>query len=265
MKVKNILIVGDDGYDSIGTRVLIHFLKDKFNLKIAATKEQQSGVGGKMTLAKEVGWGEAAVDGVDALWVDGTPVDAIEFARNYFKKKFDLVISGINLGANVTNGIISSGTFAVAFRALALEIADKALVMSWNCPDDFWCREGDANDEFRRFLDYPGYPADKIIELAFKNDFWGSAILNVNFPIQKSDKAVFTKLLSNGSDFYNSFIEINEKKHSYIHPYGVVEGKGDINFDGNALRAGYISITPCRPDFLNEKVYEKLKGKSFEI
>jgi len=265
MNVKNIIIVGDDGYNSIGTRVLIHFLKDKFNLKIAATKDQQSGVGGKLTLIQEVRWGREEVDGVEAIWVDGTPVDAIEFARSYYKEKFDLVISGVNLGANATNGLISSGTFAVAFRSFALGITNKVLVMSWNCPDDFWCRQGDENNEFRKFLDYPGRACEKILDLAVENDFWGSDMLNVNFPTQNSNKVVFTKIITRIPDFYNSSIEINKETHSYVHPYGIVEDKGDINFDGNALRAGYISISPCRTDFLNEKVYKKLKGKSFEI
>ncbi|MDD5750386.1 MAG: 5'/3'-nucleotidase SurE [Candidatus Pacebacteria bacterium] len=265
MKINNILIVGDDGYNSIGTRLLVHLLKDRFNLKIAATKDQQSGVGGKLTLVREVKWGREEVDGVEAIWVNGTPVDAIELARNYFKEKFDLVISGMNLGANATNGIISSGTFAVAFRSFALDMAPNILVLSWNCPDDFWCRQGDENDEFRKFLEYPGKACEKIIDVAVENDFWGSDMLNVNFPIQNSSKAVFTRIITKIPDFYDSSIEINEETHSYVHPYGIVESKGDLNLDGDAIRAGYISITPCRTDFLNDKVYEKLKGESFEI
>jgi 5'/3'-nucleotidase SurE len=45
-----ILLTGDDGYNSIGTRLLVHALKNEHTLQIAATKSQQSGVGGQLSL-----------------------------------------------------------------------------------------------------------------------------------------------------------------------------------------------------------------------
>ena len=50
MKVKRILVTGDDGYNSLGVRVLAHFLKDKYDLEIVATKTQYRGVGGMFNL-----------------------------------------------------------------------------------------------------------------------------------------------------------------------------------------------------------------------
>lgn len=46
-KKKKILLTGDDGYDSLGTRLLVRGLRDEFDLKIAGTKDQMSGVGGE--------------------------------------------------------------------------------------------------------------------------------------------------------------------------------------------------------------------------
>src|SRR4030043_988938 len=131
MRTNRILLTGDDGYNSLGTRVLIHHLKDKYDISVVGTKVQQSGVGGKLTLDRSFKWGLKKVDGIEAIWVDGTPVDAIEFAQGYFKKPFDLVISGINWGENVTPALISSGTFSAAVRALGVKIAGRAIAMSY--------------------------------------------------------------------------------------------------------------------------------------
>ena len=46
MKVKKILLSGDDGYEAVGIRVLVELLKDSYELKIAATKGQRSAIGG---------------------------------------------------------------------------------------------------------------------------------------------------------------------------------------------------------------------------
>jgi len=101
MSKKSILLTGDDGYDSLGTRILIHVLKKSYTLFIAGTKRQQSGVGGHKSITGTGEWGVENVDGVPALWVDGTPVDAIEAAKSWYTKPFDYIVSGINWGINV--------------------------------------------------------------------------------------------------------------------------------------------------------------------
>lgn len=135
MKIRNILLTGDDGYNSIGTRVLTHFLKNKYRLHIAATKLQQSGVGGKISLNHPVHWDEMEIDGIKGLYVDGTPSDAVELAREYFKVKFDLVISGINLGVNIGGTYTSSGTVSSAYRAILLHVAKKSIALSLHVED----------------------------------------------------------------------------------------------------------------------------------
>ena len=134
MDIRRILLTGDDGYNAIGTRLLVHFLKHEYQLFITGTKNQQSGVGGTKILKKELAWGEDTVDGVRAIWIDGTPVDSIECAKEYYKQSFDLVLSGINLGLNVSGSLISSGTFSAAFHAINLGIAPRAIAMSLEVP-----------------------------------------------------------------------------------------------------------------------------------
>jgi 5'-nucleotidase len=154
---KRILLTGDDGYNSIGIRLLIEALKDNHELRIAATKHQQSGVGGMLSLEdKYREWGETTIDGVPAIWVDGTPVDAISVAQGYFEKPFDLIISGMNLGINAGSAIISSGTYSAAIRGMGINLAPKAIVLSWVTPPEFWRKKHDENEDLSPYLEYPG-------------------------------------------------------------------------------------------------------------
>ncbi len=262
MQVQSILLTGDDGYNSIGIRTLIHHLKKKYRLSIAATKWQQSGVGGKISLNHPVHWEEIEVDGVRGVYVDGTPSDAVECALGYYKSKFDLVISGINFGVNIGGSFVSSGTIAAALRALLVRLTNKALALSLNLQKkSHILRAHNGVDNINKYLLYPGKAAYELIEETIKNNFWSSSFININFPAKEATKAIFTKPLSSITDFYNYPLKFNYKNKTFSYPFGIKPGKAAIEYDGNAVLNGYISVTPCKPDFLHNEAYEKVKNQ----
>jgi 5'-nucleotidase len=263
MKIKRILLTGDDGYNSIGTRLLIRHLKDKYQLQIAATQTQQSGVGGKLSVTRGGTWGQTMVDGVPTLWVSGTPGDAVECAYSLFKKPFDLVISGINLGANVA-GAIASGTLNAARRAVKLPLAPQAIAISWDTPSEFWFKNHSGKEDISEYLKHPGKTSFKTIEYILKNSLWGCALINVNIPKKKTNKAIFTKFLFRLNEFYDYPINIDKTTHRYSYPNQHLPAtyKHRLHNDAFALNAGYISITPCHPDTLHLTAFKKLKGKT---
>jgi 5'-nucleotidase len=265
MHVQTILLTGDDGYNSIGTRLLAHFLKDTYDLKIAATKEQQSGMGGKINIQGGA-WGSTLVEGVPALWVDGSPCDAVEAAVNHFNQTFDLILSGINLGANVTGAIISSGTFSAAFRGMNLGLSEHGMAMSWNIATRHWFDEHSADEPLDTFLEYPGKTAVQILHLAIQNDFWHSPFLNVNFPSDPpANKVVFTKPLMNMNHFFHA-VELDQSPQRFRYPGNLVKNPdSDIHLDVNAIENGLISITPSRADFLHAEVYEQVKDQTYHL
>lgn len=264
MQVKSILITGDDGYNSIGTRLLAHFLKDDFDVKIAASKSQQTGVGGCINI-KGGAYGEALIEDVPTLWVEGSPCDAVDASREQFQQTYDLVVSGINMGANIGNSIISSGTFSAAFRALGLGIAKQAIALSWNCPTSMWTKDHHEEDDLEEFLKYPGEIARQVIDLAIANNNWGAQILNVNFPEKYSNKVRFTRPLQGINDFFFP-VKLDEKKRHFYYPGGLVDKPPqDESIDTDALRSGLISISPCRADFLDEKLYQKHQDLNFQL
>jgi 5'-nucleotidase len=250
MKIKNILVTGDDGYKSIGIRILIKILKSKYNLQIAATKKQQSGIGGCLSLEGNKKWGEDIVDGVPAVWVDGTPADVTEFSQGYFKKKFDLVISGINWGENVGYfELNSSGTFSAAFRFIGVGLSINSIAFSWVKPSTEWTKEHYEKCSMKDFLEYPGEIANQIIESCIRNNFYKATIINVNFPHNKTNKIKITKNDHIMTRYFKYPVDIDYKNKTYKYPketYARNKDKISVKYDTGALAKGYISITPIK-------------------
>lgn len=266
MKVKRILITSDDGYDSLGVRLLVAEFKDKYKLTISGTKEQMSGVGGKITMDGGK-WGLSEVDGVKALWVDGTPVDAVDCAFSHYGKIFDLVISGINWGANIGGSFISSGTIAAAWRALVLNFTKHSIAISWSSNPDAWFEKHDGNSRIpMSYLRYPGRVAGEVIRKAIEKQFWGASLLNINLPRKESKKIKFVEPLNDLSKYFKYPLNMDEKKGRYTYPPKYSdEMETDLVYDSAALMAGYITITPCRRNLMDEGVMERLRESKIEL
>lgn len=265
MKIQNILLTGDDGYNSIGTRLLVHFLKDTYKLVIFATRNQQSGVGGLIHAYTGGRWGRSSVDGVPAFWFDGSPVDAVECARSYFPNPFDLIISGINLGVNVGGNVISSGTFAAAFRGLTLKLAPRALAISWDSPHKLFYKKHNGEDSLKGFLDYPGEAAAGVVLKSIEHNFWGSSFLNVNLPEKATDTMRFTKLLLNTYKYWPP-AALDAKTGRFYYPSGNQTNRvKDLEFDTAAVDKGYISVTPIDHSMLDVTSYRTVRHKQMQV
>lgn len=127
--MKEILITNDDGYESKGLKKLIKMLKKEFKAKITivAPASEKSACSHSITLTKplrfvKVGKRFYKLD-------DGTPADCVYLALHalYKTRLPDLVISGINKGANVGEDITYSGTCAGAMEAVLQGIPAIAL------------------------------------------------------------------------------------------------------------------------------------------
>lgn len=267
MKIERVLLTGDDGYNSTGTRILLQLLKDTYDLTIAGTNSQQSGVGGKMSLAKGFDWGQTTFEGIPAYWVDGAPVDSIELVNALEKEKFDLVISGINWGANLGAAVFGSGTINAALRSLGSQVAQKAIACSWDLPAKYYTYDHPLEHAIDEYLDYPGQRMVDLIELAAKNDFWGAPLLNVNFPQHQTQTIRITEPLIDINKLYNrdaDEVSMTEKHYTY-RGGRIADPQVEKNFDAQALADGCISVTPCKFNILEETVYSKNAGKEFML
>lgn len=267
--IRRILITGDDGYNSIGTRLLVHFLKSKYELTIVGTKTQQTAVGGKLHVREGGSYLETTMDGVSTFCIDGAPCDAMEFARAYFgKKSFDLLLSGVNMGENIGSGVISSGTVSASLRGLAWEIAPQGISLSWETPPEFFFMKHDEKESIRTYLDYPGEVISKTLKCCFEQHLWGAKLLNINFPRVPAFAIRFVRFEQSLDNCYPP-VAIHEDSRTFSypfsHPLAELRKKKNPSLDVNALSQGYITITPQMIDWTEEELYSKLREEQISL
>src|SRR5271169_5113618 len=122
----HILLTNDDGYNAPGLLALAEALQDLGTIGIVAPSTEQSGAAQSLTLRQPIVCNEIS----DRRWaVDGTPADCVIVAlHKLLPEKPDLVISGINFGANLGENVYYSGTVGAAREAALHHIP--ALAMS---------------------------------------------------------------------------------------------------------------------------------------
>lgn len=117
----NVLVTNDDGIDAPGLHALARACSDAGgHVYIVAPHQNQSAVGASITLRRELHWEQQPdfpVADVEAWHVTGTPADCVMVGlRQIVKHRINLVVSGINHGANVGNDILASGTVGGALH-----------------------------------------------------------------------------------------------------------------------------------------------------
>ncbi|HEX6277235.1 MAG TPA: 5'/3'-nucleotidase SurE [Polyangiaceae bacterium] len=121
-----ILIVNDDGIYSPGILGLAQVAKSFGDVTIVAPDVERSSMGHAVTHSRPLSYRRTAVQGFDAFRVDGTPADCVAIGFSVAGKA-DVVLSGINLGLNIGNGMWHSGTLAGAKQAALMESRGIAL------------------------------------------------------------------------------------------------------------------------------------------
>lgn len=264
--MKRILITGDDGYNSLGTRVLIHYLRRDFTLAIVGTFKQQSGVGGFKSIQSTGSWGKDIVDGIQAYWIDGSPVDAMELAKEVYHDPFDYIISGINWGPNIGGCLLTSGTFSAAVHGVNLSLAKRAIAISWDVPVTVHFRNHSIKDDVSIFFDHPGKAAYSAIYMTLKEKFWGADIVNINLPKQPTVVMEFVQPLK---DIYKLWptMSLNKKTKTYMYNRGDRSSHlGGTDTDVQALSKGHITISPCSSTYLDNNIFSKMiKTKGVRI
>ncbi|MEE0776538.1 MAG: 5'/3'-nucleotidase SurE [Bacillota bacterium] len=246
-----ILIVNDDGYRGVGLHALIHALKDQHDLTVAVPSQERSGNSNCITFLTPLSVDKVHIEALDFdVWtVDGTPADCTIMGLDQLcDGKPDVVISGINNGYNIADGILYSGTVAAALQGAIQGIPTFALSVN-HCYQWF----DDAAMLFAELL-------PKFMEREKGNAFF----YNINFPdvpVEKI-KGILKSTISHGR-----MVEHFEKRISpygrpyYWHAYDLATEYDlckEEGSDGFAVKNGYISITPLRVDYLDKDALETM-------
>jgi 5'-nucleotidase len=253
-----VLLTNDDGFKALGLRIVLAALKKNSqitDIKIAAPHEQQSS-----TSASFPGfgnWGKDEIDGVEVLWVDGTPADSVEVAYKLYGDDFDLIISGINMGTNVGN-VPASGTVGAALHGLEQDMAPRAMAISWRVPEVLWDQSA-ANLTLDDYQDYPQQTVAQLIQLSLANDFWGAEFLNLNLPAKKPTALKFCEPFPHTYKNYYTFKTIiDHEKQTYEKVGGEPQQlEGDLKLDAVALSQGCATAVPWLSNrYVNEELLQ---------
>jgi 5'-nucleotidase len=178
-----ILVTNDDGIDSIGLHVLARAMKPLGDVVIVAPDEEYSGYGaaiGSIWLMKpEVH--RAHVEGIEEAWaVTGPPALCAMFARLGAFGDIDIVVSGINPGANVGRSVYHSGTVGACLTARNGGITGVAVSQSV----DSWGVEGQAMEEVLENQQWQGAAdvAALVVEQLLADLPKSPVVVNINVP-----------------------------------------------------------------------------------
>ncbi|MEI7444606.1 MAG: 5'/3'-nucleotidase SurE [Burkholderiales bacterium] len=231
-----ILISNDDGYFAPGIAALAEALRDMAEIVVVAPERDRSGASNSLTLDRPL-MVRTASSGY--LYLNGTPTDCVHVAvTGMLDARPDLVVSGINDGANMGDDTIYSGTVAAAMEGFLLGIPAIAfsLVNKGHAHLDSAARV--ARDVVRRFVERP-FPAT------------GPVLLNVNIPNLPYDQiggVVSTRL---GKRHHAE--EVIRAKNPrgdtvyWIGPAGSAKDAGP-GTDFHATATGRVSVTPLHID-----------------
>ncbi|GHT34249.1 5'-nucleotidase SurE [Endomicrobiia bacterium] len=238
-----ILISNDDGVKGAGLRPLIKELSKIGKVYVVVPKNQMSGTGHGISLAKYKKVEKIAKDFY--IIEDGTPADCVQYGLyRFLKNKIDLVVSGINTCPNLGQDVIYSGTVGAAREGALKGIPSLAVSAA----------EMDATE-----YDHSAMAARVIAEKVLKRkEFFKSVCLNINIP--KGYKGI--KIVPLGLRVYDENIKtaVDKKGNSsYKLSVGYISGIKNEGNDVDTVDKGYISITPLQMDQTNFDLIKKIK------
>ncbi|HEY1911244.1 MAG TPA: 5'/3'-nucleotidase SurE [Vicinamibacterales bacterium] len=243
-----ILVTNDDGYRSEGIHALARALRAIGEVTIVAPMTEASAIGHALTLRRPLRL-ESIGEGVFA--VDGTPTDCVNIAvTQVFKQLPALVVSGINKGWNLGDDVTYSGTVAGALEASLLGVPAIAVSLR---------QTRDAYD-----FEHAARAAANIAASILQRPLPGRTFLNLNVP--KGEPKGYRVTVQAKRNHITSVAERHDPKgHPY---YWIEEGENEWEphdrSDYQAVRDGYVSVTPLHPDLTAHAVLAAVEALAFD-
>lgn len=246
-----ILVTNDDGIHAPGLEVL-EAIAAQFSddIWVCAPSEEQSGAGHSLTLNHPV---RLQKFGDRRFAVTGTPTDAVTMGlRQVLDNPPDLILSGVNRGANLGDDITYSGTASAAMEGALAGIRSIALSQVLS-PET---RGTDA--EFAQALEW----APKVIKPLIDAPFGNRTFLNVNFPPKDAQGIRITR---QGFHDYSrgSVVEGTDPRGLRYFWFGLhpIEHTLDHGTDLEAIGDGFVTVTPLQLDLTHYPTIDNLAGR----
>ena len=230
----HILVSNDDGYRAPGISVLADALSVENEVSIVAPERNCSGASNSLTLERGLRVCQVAEN---SYYVDGTPTDTVHLAiTGLLKKEPDMVISGINAGANMGDDVLYSGTVAAAMEGRHLGLPAIAVSMDSYTPEHY---ETAAKAVMALLKDFG--------EITFAVN----TILNINVPDIPWSEIKGFKATRLGSRHKAEGVIVQDDPRGepmyWVGPPGAAQDAGE-GTDFYAVSQQYVSITPLQID-----------------
>jgi 5'-nucleotidase len=233
-----ILIANDDGIYSPGIAALADVASTFGEVHIVAPDVEQSSMGHAITHSRPIMIKRTPLPGGwDAHRVNGTPADCVALGADVFKP-IDVVLSGINLGPNLGNGIWHSGTLAAAKQAALLGLRGIA----------FSTPTGGGEPDFAKLAPW----VKRVLELVLRHPEF--KLLNVNLPADPTDICWARQAVTH----YDGRVVPGKDPMGRVNYWLSVRRVEEIEegTDRHAVRNGFVSITPLRLDLTDDEMLE---------
>lgn len=241
----NILISNDDGYDSIGIKTLkkcLQELKFKHKIVLIAPDRNRSAASNSLTLVNPL---RIKTHAKDMYSVNGTPTDCVHLGINgAIDFKADMVISGINDGANLGDDVLYSGTVAAATEGRFLGKPSIAISLTGN-----------------KHFETAGYVLADFLEKYYKLDLDKNTIININVPDVAIKELKGIKVTRLGQrNCSKPVVKDTDPRGNEFYWIGAAGEASDASegTDFYAIEHNYASITPLKVDLTNYKMHQQL-------
>lgn len=254
MREKTILVTNDDGIYTEGIYRLWEAVKDFGNVLVVAPDTEKSAVGHAITITNPLRTKHVnRSGGFSGYAVNGTPADCVKITvRSILDSPPDLVVSGINLGANVGTNVIYSGTVSAATEGTILGIPSIAVSIDSHQPDDFKSAMEITQTTIKKVLEY-GLPK--------------GTLLNVNVPNIPGKLIKGTRITTQGTAYFKDRFEKREDPRGNIYYWmtgELTDPDSSGNSDNQALKDGFYSVTPIHYKLTNETFISDLQSWGFD-
>jgi 5'-nucleotidase len=247
-----VLLTNDDGITATGLNAMRKALLElpDVDLEVIAPDSNRSATGRAVTLRDPI-WVEEVEfgDGTTGFATDGTPVDCVRFAAlGLIDSPPELIVSGINHGANLGDDITYSGTVAAALEGIMLGIPAVAVSLA-------------GGRDFAPLAKFVARLVDELDEVPMPD----GTLLNVNGPAGELNGARACRL---GKRVYNDKMELTEEEAGGRRRYRLYgQEPGYEHEDGTdfaAIAEGLIAVTPLHFDLTDQAGVEELAGFDLE-
>jgi 5'-nucleotidase len=241
----SILLTNDDGVNSVGLWAAYEALAPIAEVTVVAPATQQSAVGRSISIFEPLRANQITVNGTRAWSVAGKPTDAVIIGLYALKLEPTLVVSGVNIGENLSfESIMTSGTVGAALEAS--NQGPKAIAFSLQVED-----QGDKFDDPRHHtqsFDATKKVVKDVVTRVLDQGFCPSAdVINVNIPSEVKGGYEITRL---ARKLFHTGVEarFDPRGRSYYWINGPLYDDAEPGTDVHAVRKGNVSITPITLD-----------------